>query len=125
MSKYKNTWQNDEVFGIEFIFSITLGIVYYISIIDIRVENENIFPFTIAAYQATLAVAFPNFAGGNMLRLFAGLNKDVGFVLCSIAGQILGITLGAVLYRFFLCDNESVEKKEKAVNAYETKQMGL
>ena len=102
-----------------------LSIVYYIAIIDIRLENEDIFPFMIAAYNATLAVAFPSFGGGNMLRLFAGLNDDVGFVLCSIAGQLVGIFLGAAIYKFVLCDNEAMEKKEKAVNEHQTKQMGL
>lgn len=125
MSTYRNNWSNDEVFGIEFLFSILLSVVYYIAIIDIRLEKEEIFPFLIASYNAVLAIAFPSFSGGNMLKLFAGLNKDVGFVLCSIGGQVLGILLGAALYRFFLCDNEAMEKKERAVNAHETKQMGL
>ena len=125
MSKYLNTWENDEVFGIEFIYSIMLGIVYYVAILDIRVENENIYPFVIASFHATLAIAFPQFGGGNMLRLFAGLNSDVGFVLSSIAGQLLGITIGAVFYKFMLCDNKTIEEKEKAVNEHETKNMSL
>ena len=125
MSYYHNIWENEEVFGIEFIYSILLGFVFYVAIIDIRVEGENIFPFVIASFNAVLAIAFPSFGGGNMLRLFAGLNKDVGFVLCSVAGQVLGITFGALLYRFVFCDNDNMERKEKAVNAHETKQMGL
>ena len=125
MSTYTNNWANEEVFAIEFIFTIMLGFIFYVAIIDIRVENENIFPFVIASYNAILAIAFPGFGGGNMLRLFAGLNKDVGFVLCSIAGQILGTTLGALLYKFVFCDNSKMEEKEKAVNAHQTKQMGL
>jgi hypothetical protein len=99
--------------------------VYHIAIIDIRLEKEEIFPFLIASFNSVLAIAFPDFCGGNMLKIFSGLNKDVGFVMCSIAGQILGIMIGAVLYRYFLCDNAAMEKKEKAVNAHETKQMGL
>ena len=125
MSHYHNSWENDEVFGIELFYSIMLGLVFYVAIFDIRLENENIFPFVIASFNACLAIAFPNFGGGNMLRLFAGLNSDVGFVLCSIGGQLVGITIGAVIYKFFICDNKSMEEKEKAVNEYETKQMGL
>lgn len=123
MSKYNNIWNSDEIFAIELITGFVLSIIYYVGFIDLRTEKEQVYPYVMAGTYAAITIALPSFGSGNMIRLFAGLNDDAGFVLASIAGQLAGTLGGSMMYKYLFCDNKNIERKERAVNENDTKKM--
>ena len=123
MSKYHNNWGNGEIFFIELIIGIAVALVYYIAVIDVSMKTEYSYPYMISCIYAGITLAFPEFCSGNFLRLFTGLNTDVGFILCSVGGQLLGNLAGALAYKFLFCRNKEFKSKEDAVNENETKKM--
>lgn len=121
MSHYTNIWSNDEVFAIELFMSFFIAIVFFSATVDLSQEKTFIYPFSIAGIYAAMVLALPTFGNGNMIRLFVGLNDDVGFVLCSIAGQIVGTLGGAFFYKFVLCNNKKRELQEQEINEEQNK----
>lgn len=125
MAKYTNVWENDEIFAMELFMSFFISIVFFSSTVDSSQEKTFVYPFTVAGIYTAMVLALPNFGNGNMLRLFTGLNDDVGFVLCSIAGQIIGTLGGAFFYKFLLCNNNKRDQQEQEVSENQNKTLGV
>ena len=112
LPKYTNYYSFTGLTAIEFLASFIITLSYYCLFIDMRNNKEKSKIFAVAAIYGGVSLAFPNLSNGNVLKVFAGLNDDLELVFGTLLGNLFGSLFAGVLYKFFICENQSLKMKE-------------
>lgn len=97
---------------IELVCSFFITLVYYVLFASEKENPEVNGVFAVAAIYSAFTISFPHLPAGNFLKVLGGLNGDMNVVMGALIGQLVGSLGGGLLYKFLLCDKNSMKLKE-------------